>query len=229
MSGLQEPKKAQTAYFIFFNEKRAEFAKQLGGKAACGPLAKLASERWAVMSSIEREPFEKKAADGKAQYEKDLLAFKEAGGEVGQKRKEKRDKKREREARAEKKEANAGKPKKLAGAWGCYLTQHGAEIIKNMPAGSPCTMITKIASEQWNALSEPQKAPYVEQYEQKKAAYEVEMKAWKEARSAPDANGEGGRRRRRGSQRPGGRGRDARSQTKEGENRARQPEGAFIR
>ena len=86
MSGLQEPKKAQTAYFIFFNEKRAEFAKQLGGKAACGPLAKLASERWAVMSSIEREPFEKKAADGKAQYEKDLLAFKEAGGEVGQKK-----------------------------------------------------------------------------------------------------------------------------------------------
>ena len=81
MSGLQEPKKAQTAYFIFFNEKRAEFAKQLGGKAACGPLAKLASERWAVMSSTEREPFEKKAADGKAQYEKALLAFKEAGGD----------------------------------------------------------------------------------------------------------------------------------------------------
>ena len=109
---------------------------------------------------------------------------------MAQKRKEKRDKKREREARAEKKEANAGKPKKLAGgAYGCYLTQHRAEIIKNMPAGSPCTMMTKIASEQWNALSEPQKAPYVEQYEQKKAAYEVEMKAWKEARSAPVTNG----------------------------------------
>ena len=102
MAVVQEPKKAPSAYFVFISEKRADLTKELGGTALPGPLAKLAAAKWATLSDDQKKPFMEKAAALKAKYEEDLAKFKKAGGQVGQKRKE----------RAENKKAKAEKTKK---------------------------------------------------------------------------------------------------------------------
>merc|ERR1719421_2266913 len=113
-----------------------------------GPVTKCLSDRWKSLATSVQAPFEKKATELRAQYEKDLAAFKAAGGVVGQARKEKRDAKSAKAAKKAKKEANAGKPKAPAGgAYGVFLAMNRAELSKGLPAGSPCTAIAKIAGE----------------------------------------------------------------------------------
>ena len=72
MTTVQEPNKAPSAYFIFFNEERADFIKEAGGTILTGPLAKLAAAKWATLSDDQKKPFVEKAAALKAKYEEDL-------------------------------------------------------------------------------------------------------------------------------------------------------------
>merc|ERR1719199_187849 len=126
-----------------------------------GPVAKCLSERWGGLAAAAKAPFEKKVADLKAQYEKDLAAFKAAGGVAGQARKEKKDAKAAKAAKKAKKEANVGKPKAPAGgAYGVFLAMNRAELTKLVPAGAKCTAIAKVAGERFKALSAKDKAVY---------------------------------------------------------------------
>merc|ERR1711966_426719 len=104
-------------------------------------------------------------------------------------RKEKRDAKAGKAAKKAKKEANAGKPKTPAGgAYGVFLAMNRAELSKKLPAGAPCTAISKIASERYKALSAKEKEVYEAKYKEKKAAYEEELKAWKATKQAQGAD-----------------------------------------
>merc|ERR1712087_111240 len=99
-----------------------------------------------------------------------MVKFKEAGGQAGLKKREKKEAKKLKADKAEKKKRDVGKPKSPAGgAYGCFMAEKRPEIIKNMPAGSACTMISKIGSEQWKNTSESEKARFAEIYETKKA------------------------------------------------------------
>merc|ERR1719218_294363 len=98
-----------------------------------------------------------------------MVAFKEAGGEAGQKRKERKAAKEEKAANKAKKEANADKPKKPAGgAYGIFLAKSRADIVKSLPNGSKVTEVSKVAAERFKALGAKEKAKY-----------EEELKAWK--------------------------------------------------
>ena len=177
MTTVQEPKKAPSAYFVFISEKRADLTKELGGTALPGPLAKLAAAKWATLSDDQKKPFVEKAAALKAKYEEDLAKFKKAGGQVGQKRKERAEKKKAKVAKAKKKARNADKPKRPAcGAYGCFLAEKRSEIMKIIPVGSPCTMISKIGGEQWQKLSDSAKASYQKLYETKKNGVRIKIK-----------------------------------------------------
>merc|ERR1719421_548633 len=150
-----------------------------------GPVTKCLSDRWKSLATSVQAPFEKKATDLKAQYEKDLVAFKAAGGVVGQARKEKRDAKADKAAKKAEKEANVGKPKKPAGgAYGVFVAMNRAELSKKVPAGAPCTAISKVASEAFKNLSAKEKEVYEAKYKEKKAVYEEELKAWKATKQA---------------------------------------------
>merc|ERR1711957_426322 len=87
MAAVQEPKKSPSGYFLFTNSTREAVQKEIGSKAF-GAVARMQSDRWKTMP--EKEKYMKQAADGKAQYEKDLAAFKEAGGVAGQRRLDKK-------------------------------------------------------------------------------------------------------------------------------------------
>lgn len=198
MASIQEPKKALSTYFLYLNENRERFVKELGDKAkAKGGLAAVtsyASEKYRSLSAEEKKVYEQKAVEAKAEYEKKLAEFKAQGGQVGQRRAEKRARKA---GDASKKMKPADMPKRPAGgAYGCYVAEHRAAIQGSLPAGSPCTMVAKKAGEQWSALGPQDREKFEKQYQEKKAAFELAMKEWKEKQgdaaeeAEDDENGE---------------------------------------
>lgn len=188
MSALVEPKRPLSAYFLYVNATREQVQKELG-KTSFGEVTKLQADRWKTMKEADKAPYEKQAAGLKTQYEKDLAAFKEAGGVKGQARAEKKDAKKAKADKKEKKLANADKPKKPAGGgYGVYVGQHRAEIMKTLPAGSKCTAVAPIASAKWKAMSAEEKKPYEEKYKALMQTYETEIKAWKESKGDNEAN-----------------------------------------
>merc|ERR1719364_626184 len=125
-----------SSYFLYIQEHRESAQKELGTRDF-GSVTKCLSERWKGLAASAKAPFDKRAADLKSQYEKDVAAFKAAGGVVGQARKEKRDAKADKAAKKAKKEANVGKPKAPAGgAYGIFLAMNRAELTKSVPAGA---------------------------------------------------------------------------------------------
>merc|ERR1712185_505692 len=102
---------------------------------------------------------------------------------------EKKDAKAAKAAKKAKKEANAGKPKAPAGgAYGVFVAMNRAELSKKVPAGAPCTAISKVASEAFKSLSAKDKEVYEAKYKEKRAAYEEELKAWKATKPAEAAD-----------------------------------------
>lgn len=62
-------KKPQTAYWLWLNDNREKIQKMLGtGKGS--EVSRKAGEMWKTVSDTEKKPYEKKAADQKAAYEK---------------------------------------------------------------------------------------------------------------------------------------------------------------
>merc|ERR1719387_274879 len=102
-AALEQPKKPMSAYFVFMQANREKVVKEIGSKAV-PDVAKAIKERWDKLSESEKKTHEKKAADLKAQYEKDLAAFVKAGGEVGAARKENKAAKDKRAAKKARKE-----------------------------------------------------------------------------------------------------------------------------
>jgi len=191
LPAMDEPKKPPSAYFLYVNSTREAVQTEIGSKKF-GEVTKLQADRWKSLPAAEKAKYEKQATDGKAKYEKDLAAFKEGGGVVGQRRQDKKASKQTRVDKAAKKEANADRPKKPAGgAYGVYVSKNRAEIVKSLPPGHKCTAVTLAASERWKKMTADDKKPYEEEYQQKKAQYETELKAWKEAKgSSADAKDE---------------------------------------
>jgi len=180
MAAMEEPKKAPSGYFLYTNATR-EAAQKETGSTKFADVAKFQGDRWKTMPAEEKAKYEKQAADAKAQYAKDLAAFKEAGGVAGQRRQEKKDAKQAKADKVAKKEANVGKPKTPAGGgYGVYVKKNREEIVKSLPPGHKCTEISKAAGERWKALSEEDRKPYEAEYQKLKVQYQTELKAWKE-------------------------------------------------
>merc|ERR1719412_1962709 len=74
-----KPKRPQTAYWLWLGENRAALVKEAG--TAIGPVvAKLGGEKWKALSAKLKAPFEKQAADQKAEYDKAIKEYKEKKG-----------------------------------------------------------------------------------------------------------------------------------------------------
>merc|ERR1711994_1002037 len=76
-----QPKKPQTAYFLWLNENRAALAKEAPGGVS--EVAKLGGERWKALKPSDKAKFEKLAAEKKAVYDQAMKEYKEknAGAE----------------------------------------------------------------------------------------------------------------------------------------------------
>jgi len=164
-----------TAFFLYCEQNRPAIVQELGdGAKAKGAVIKLVAERWKAASDDVKAPLEQKAAALKAEYDKALEAFKAGGGEI--QRKERKGK----EEQKPKKDVNA--PKRPAGgAYGIYLNENRAEIVKSLPADHKMVDVAKAAGVKWKELSEAAKQPYETKYQAKMAEYKTAVETYKAA------------------------------------------------
>merc|ERR1711862_890634 len=74
-----KPKRPQTPYWLWLGENRAALVKE-AGTANVAAVAKLGGEKWKTLSAKLKAPFEKQAAEQKAEYDKALKEYKEKKG-----------------------------------------------------------------------------------------------------------------------------------------------------
>jgi len=180
MAALEEPKKPQNAYWIFLAENREALTKEAGSNS--GPaVGKVAGAKWKGMTDAQKAPYEKKASNSKAQYEKDVKAFEAAGGVMGKRRQEKADAKKEKAGkRARKAEKDPNKPKKPQSAYWLWLGENRAALAKEAGAGG-VTAVAKLGGEKWKGLAESVKAPFEKKAAELKKAYEKAMEEYKKS------------------------------------------------
>jgi len=154
-------------------------------------VAKYGAEKWKNMEPSQKAPWEKKAADMKTEYEKQLEEFKNQGGVMAR-----ISKKPKGEAGSKRGSAKAklkGGPKKPAGGgYGVYLNEHRKEIVASLPPGHKITDVSKAAGVKWKTLSAAQKKPYEEKYAKKAAEYKIALEEFKKSAgaAAEAANGQ---------------------------------------
>merc|ERR1719335_949537 len=129
------------------------------------------------MSDAEKTPYQKKYEEAKEQFDKNMKAFLDAGGEKTKGARALRSEKRKAKG-AKKKDPNA--PKKPAGGgYGIFLAENREKIVKSLPAGHKMTDVAKAAGDQWRGLSDSQKKPYENKFLQKQEEYKEAMEKYK--------------------------------------------------
>jgi len=176
---LEQPKRpVGGAYGVFVAEKRPEYLKSLAGKPV-SEVSKMAGEAWGKLSEKQKEPYQKQYEEKKAQFDKDMAAFLEAGGEKTKGVTALRSEKRKAKEGKKKKDANA--PKKPAGGgYGVYLSENREAILKSLPAGAnKITDVSKKAGEQWSKLSEAEQQPFKDKFAKKQEEYQLALEEYK--------------------------------------------------
>jgi hypothetical protein len=177
---LEQPKKpVGGAYGIFLSEKRPEYVKKTAGQAA-SVVSKMAGEAWKKLSDAQKAPYQKKYEETKKQFDKDMAAFLEAGGEKVKGVLAQRAEKRKAKEGKGKKQKDLNAPKKpCGGAYGVFLAENRAAITKTLPAGHKITDVSKAAGAQWNALSDADKKPFQDKFLKKMEEYKAAMEEYK--------------------------------------------------
>lgn len=172
---MEQPKRPAHAYACFAQENREELLKKVpAGEKAVPWIGKQLGSMWKVMSAKERAPYETKAAQLKKAFDEQLEKFKAQGGVMTKKRKGD-DKDGKGKRRKLPKDEN--RPKKpTGGAWGVFLNEKRAQIMKELPKGFMATDIGKEASKRWKSLSEQEQKPYQKKYEELMKAFQEAMK-----------------------------------------------------
>ena len=182
---VEQPKKAQTSYFLFLDAKKASFVEKAGGNYKQG--ISQAAKAWKALPPNEKKPFEDEAAKRNQQYQKDLAAFLEAGGE----KKKRKSSKDEDGTPSKRRKTEDAKPKKpTGGAYGCYLAKNRAAFTEQCK-GLSVTAVTKVAGDKWQKLSTAEKKPFEDEYAVKKKAYEEALATYKKSRGGGQAGDAG--------------------------------------
>mmetsp|Transcript_31398 Transcript_31398/g.83981 ORF Transcript_31398/g.83981 Transcript_31398/m.83981 type:complete len:203 (+) Transcript_31398:126-734(+) len=77
-----KPSRPQNAYWMWLAENRAALTKEAGNVKGSA-ISKLAGERWKALPAAKKKPFEEKAAELKATYDKALAEWKKTNGGGG--------------------------------------------------------------------------------------------------------------------------------------------------
>jgi len=164
--GEEQPKRPMSAYMLWMNDNRNAIKKKLGDTAKIGDIAKEAGAQWKKLTAAKKKPFEKKAVEAKAAYEKALEKFKANGGVVMTKSK------KTKKASAPK---DPNMPKRPPTAYFIFLNENRDDIIKALPEGYKYTDVAVDAGKRWRAMSAAQKKPYEKKNAKLKKEYEKAM------------------------------------------------------
>jgi len=156
-------KKPQSAYFLWMNANREKFIAELNGEKGFGPMAKLASEKWKVITEAEKKPFDEQAKKEKDAFE-EYKKTEEGQKALGEKKEAKQDKK---DAKIKKDIKSAVKSvekddklKRPLSSYFMWINANRDGVVAKME-GKPSTgEITKKCADVWRNLSEAEKKPW---------------------------------------------------------------------
>ncbi|CAE8722384.1 unnamed protein product, partial [Polarella glacialis] len=173
MSAIEQPKKAQTSYFLWLSDNREALSKEAGSKAG-SVVSKLGGQKWKEASASEKAPYEKRAAAEKEKYAKAFEAFTSQGGVHVRSTKSKKGEKGEKKAK------DPNRPKKpVGGAYGIFLAEQREAVKKSLPAGHKITDVAKKVGQMWAAVSDADKKKCEKLYIEKAEAWKAAMEEYK--------------------------------------------------
>jgi len=172
------PKKSPTAFQLWSKDNRDEVKKSVASDSF-GDIQKALAEKWKTVDAANKESFEKKAAQLKITYQKELAKWKDAnpGASV---RKSKDDKKADKEGKKKRKKKDPNAPKRPLSAYFLWMNEH-RESTKAANPSATFGGLGKILAEKWNALDEAAKEPWQKKATAAKADYEGQLAAYKAA------------------------------------------------
>ena len=133
----------------WLKDNRASIVKKVGTNSVTD-VAKEAGKQWKALSAAKKKPYEMAYAKAKAVFDKEMAAFKAAGGVVQRKQK-----------RVSKKAArDPNMPKKPLSGYLLFMADNRAKIVKSLPKDHKATEVMKEGGAQWNKLTAAKKKPY---------------------------------------------------------------------
>jgi len=173
-----EPKKPQTAYFLYTGEKRSEVARDFPDLKGLGPVQQKLTEMWKGLGEEEKAEFTKKEAVAKEAYQAALAEFHDSP-----------DYKKFLAATKTRSSGGKGKGK---GKGKASASKKAPAIVmptapEGMPKKPPSSMIIFAqeigmppipASKKWVELGAEGQLPYQEKAKERNVEYETEMKAF---------------------------------------------------
>lgn len=195
---LNAPRRPLSSYMLFSKHRmpslRGDPSNQ--GKKIT-ELTKIVGAEWKAMTAEEKLPFESEAKENKENFNREMNEYKQTeiyaafqtklqNWKISQKEKaaaqmdvEGEDERPLVRAKALKRPKDPNAPKKPMTGFFIFQTGRRPEL-KEVNPGKKHTELVKMASEEWKGMSAEQKEPYEAQAREKKAAYNEQMKAYKE-------------------------------------------------
>lgn len=175
---VEPPKKPQTAFFIFSQDKRKSLVnlakfKTSEGKQDTKEITKELGRLWASLDDKEKEKYTDKAKVLKKKYDDDMSKFKEENPDYRAPKKQKKNAK----GKKSKKEKDPKAPKRSPSGYQIFCNEKREEVskkdeVKRSDTGKlDVTKVMKILSKMWKDLSDKQKEPYLEQAQKLKEEY----------------------------------------------------------
>ncbi|XP_060878435.1 FACT complex subunit Ssrp1 [Metopolophium dirhodum] len=145
------PKRAATAYMIWFNEAREEIKSDNPGISFVD-IAKKGGELWKKMSTSDKSKYEEKAAKSKEEYIEAMKEFKESGGGAESSKDSKESKKSSKKPSSQKKVATPVKS-------GSFISKEFIESDDDSSSDEKSKNITKSKKKSSDDSSDDKKSP----------------------------------------------------------------------
>ncbi|CAI6352029.1 unnamed protein product [Macrosiphum euphorbiae] len=145
------PKRAATAYMIWFNEAREEIKSDNPGISFVD-IAKKGGELWKKMSTSDKSKYEEKAAKSKEEYIEAMKEFKESGGGAESSKDSKESKKSSKKPSSQKKVATPVKS-------GSFISKEFIESDDDSSSDDKSKKITKSKKKSSDDSSDDKKSP----------------------------------------------------------------------
>lgn len=153
------PKKGLTSYILFSNDVRKEAEKKCKRKnkdCKTTDITRKIGEMWRNLSEEEKEPYRERAEKDKKRYEKEMESYVPS----------------EEFAQPTKKKERTG-PKRPKSSYFLFCDDERANVTEENPDLKPQEVSSELGK-LWKALSDEEKAPYIERAAEAKAKYNKE-------------------------------------------------------
>jgi len=188
---VNAPKKNQSSYFIFSNERRPVIQLENKGMAVT-EISKTISAEWKAMDPQRKKEYEEKAAEQKAKYVQELEVYKKTENYSKHQQKIKEWKEREEALGRTKKKGKAKKapkkpkqpdsmPKRPQSSYFIFSNERRNQLKDQYP-DKKITELSQLIAAEWKTKTAEEKKVYEDRAAQKKEEYQVTIAQYKKTK-----------------------------------------------